>query len=235
MEKPVKVLAITLARGGSKTIKNKNIVQINKYPLIFYTIKEAKKSKYITDYIVSTDSKIIKKVCEKYNVEVPFLRPKNLATDKASSASALKHAVLFMEKKNKIKYDYIIELMCTNPLKDVSDIDAIIDKIIKTKADSVIAVNRLYDHHPSRIKKIVKDKIKDFYKEKNESRRQDLVPYAYIRSGAIYCMSRDYLIKKGKRYGGNNSRPFILQDDKAFNLDEPKDLEYIKIALKNYA
>ena len=228
MEKRLNILAITLARGGSKGIKNKNIAQVNKKPLIYYTIKEAKKSKYITDYIISTDSKKIKSICEKYKVIVPFLRPKKFSTDKASSVSALRHATLFMENKNDIKYDYIIELMCTNPLKDVQDIDGIIEKIIRTKSSSVIAVHRLYDHHPMRIKKIVDDKIKDFIPEKNESRRQDLRPQAYIRSGAIYCMERNYLIKQGRRYGGNNSRPYILDDSKVINIDTFNDLKYFK-------
>ena len=74
----INILGITLARAGSKSIKNKNITLINRKPLIYYTIKEAKKSKLLTNYVVSTDSIKIKKVCEKYKAEVPFLRPKNI-------------------------------------------------------------------------------------------------------------------------------------------------------------
>ena len=79
-------------------------------PLIAYTISEAQKSKYITDYIISTDSEKIAKVSRKFNASVPFLRLKNLSTSKSSSVSALIHAVKFMEKRTK-KYDYVIELM----------------------------------------------------------------------------------------------------------------------------
>ena len=116
------ILAITLARGGSKGIKNKNIVKIKSKPLIAHTIIEARKSKLINEYIVSTDSLEIAKVAQYYGASVPFIRPKNLSSSKATSASALKHALNFMEKKNSIKYDYIVELMCTNPLKTVFDI-----------------------------------------------------------------------------------------------------------------
>lgn len=219
-----KILAITLARGGSKGIPNKNIININNKPLIYYTLKEAKKCKFINDYIVSTDSLKIKKIAEKYKVEVPFIRPKKYSSDNSSSVSALIHATKFMEKYKGYKYDYIIELMCTNPLKDVNDINAIIKKIITTKSESVIAMHRVYEHHPSRIKKIINDKIIDFIKEKNEARRQDLKPFAYIRSGAIYCMNRNYLIKKKRRYGGKNSRPYILEDFKGVNIDSENDL-----------
>ena len=192
-----KILGITLARGGSKGIKNKNIKLINKKPLIAHTILEAKKSIYINDYIVSTDSIKIASVAKKYGAEVPFLRPKKLSTDKASSVDALIHATKFMEKKNKYKYDFVIELMCTNPLKKVLDINKIIKKIIKKKADSVIAVNRIYDHHPARVKKVIKGKIVNFcINERAESRRQDLKPNAYVRSGSIYALDRNYLILK---------------------------------------
>ena len=74
----INILGVTLARGGSKGIKNKNLVEIRGKPLIFYTIKEAKKTKEITNYIVSTDSSKIKKVAQKYKVDVPFLRPKKI-------------------------------------------------------------------------------------------------------------------------------------------------------------
>ncbi len=219
-----KILGVTLARGGSKSIKLKNIKIINKKPLIAYTILEALKSKHLTDYIVSTDSLKIAKVAKKFGAKIPFLRSAKLSTDKTSSVSALIHAVKFMEKKNKIKYDYVIELMCTNPFKKRSDIDSVIKKIIRTKADSVIAVHRIYDHHPARIKKIINDKIFDFcIKEKKESRRQDLRPKAYVRSGAIYALSRDYLINKRARYGSKNSRPYFLSKNKSVNIDDNTD------------
>ena len=124
-------MAVTLARGGSKKIKNKNIILLNNKPLIYYTIKEAKKSKLIDDYIVSTDSKKILKVCKKYNVSAPFKRPKILSKDKSKSVDALIHALKFMERLKGFKYDYIIELMCTNPLKNSTDIDNIITTMIK--------------------------------------------------------------------------------------------------------
>ena len=132
-----------------------------------------------------------------------------------------------------IKYDFIIELMVTNPLKNVTDIDMCIKKIILTKADSVIAVHQLEDHHPARIKKIVNDKIKDFcVKEKKESRRQDLRPKAYIRSGSIYALKRDYLMNKSARYGSKNSRPYILPKKRAINIDEVSDLILARHMLK---
>jgi|TARA_A100001015_G_scaffold274404_1_gene330732 CMP-N-acetylneuraminic acid synthetase len=227
------ILAITLARGGSKAIKNKNIKKINGKPLVFYTISEAKKSKYISDYIVSTDSTKIAKISKAYGAIIPFLRPKKLSTDKASSVDALIHATRYMEKINNKKYDYVIELMCTNPLKKVKDIDSIIKKIKKYKCDSVIAVNRVLDNHPARIKKIIKGKIINFcINEKAESRRQDLKPYAYVRSGSIYALNRDYLINKRKRYGSKKSFAYILPPERSINIDQEIDFYIAEKLLK---
>ena len=148
------ILGVTLARGGSKGIKNKNLVPIKGKPLIYYTINEALKTKELTKYIVSTDSFKIKKIALRYKAEVPFLRPKKLSKDSSSSASALKHSLIECEKIFKKKFDYVVELMATNPLKKASDIKNVIKIMLKNKADSVIAVNQLFDYHPARIKKL---------------------------------------------------------------------------------
>lgn len=213
------ILGITLARGGSKGVPHKNIKDLCGKPLIQYTIDEVLKSKYIEEYIVSTDDQDIAQVSQSLGAEVPFIRPDKFSTDEASSVSALKHAVSFMEDRENKVYDLIVEIMCTNPLKIQKDIDNCIQKIIESDADSVIAVHELEDHHPARIKMIVKDKICDFLPEPNEARRQDLKPKAYIRSGSIYCMKRDYLMELNLRYGGDNSRPYVLPNDRAVNVD----------------
>jgi CMP-N,N'-diacetyllegionaminic acid synthase len=220
----MKILAITLARGGSKGVPKKNIKLLDGLPLISYTIEAALKSTLIDRYIISTDDIEIKKIAEKYGAEVPFLRPAYLAQDSSSSVSALKHAVDWAEKDNEIKYDYIVELMCTNPFKTHEDIDACIRKILISNADSVIAVHKLDDHHPARIKKIINDRIEDFcIQETPESRRQDLKPEAYIRSGAIYVIKRDHLMVENRRYGSFESRPYILSPNKVINIDTELD------------
>ena len=209
--------------------------KINGKPLIYFTIKEAIKSKKITNYVVSTDSYKIKSVAQKYKAETPFTRPKKFSGDKSSSASALKHALTKCEKIYNKKFDYVIELMATNPLKSVTDIDNVIEILLKNKADSVIAVNQLFDHHPARIKKIINGKLFDFaIKEKLESRRQDLKPNAYIRSGSIYAMSRKYVMQ-GKRYFSGRSLAYILPHERTINIDDENDLLIAKKKIKNFS
>ena len=86
----------------------------------------------------------------------------------------------------------------------------------------------------SHIKKIENDRIVDFcVDEPNEARRQDLRPFAYIRSGSIYCMRRDFLMQKGMRYGGDDSRPYILPDERAVNIDTPYDFMLAELIIGN--
>jgi CMP-N-acetylneuraminic acid synthetase len=220
MVKHKRILALTLARGGSKSVPRKNIRPILGIPLIAYTIAEALRSKFITRYIVSTDDEEIRQVAMRFGAEVPFLRPAEYSTDTASSVAAMQHAVSWVEQQEGVKYDYVIELMCTNPMKTVVDIDVVIQKLVTTGADSVIAVHKLDDHHPIRIKKIVDDRIVDFcMTEVPETRRQDLKPDSYVRSGSIYGLRRDHLMEEGRRYGSENSRPYILPHERAVNVD----------------
>jgi CMP-N,N'-diacetyllegionaminic acid synthase len=232
-DKKIRILGLTLARGGSKSVPRKNIKPIDGIPLIGYTISEALKSKHITRYVVSTDDDEIRKVAIKCGAEVPFLRPSELSKDESTSVVAMQHAVEWVELQEKVEYDYVVELMCTNPMKTVEDIDASIEKLISTKADSVIAVHQLEDHHPARIKKIVDDKIIDFcIPEIPESRRQDLKPEAFVRSGSIYALRRDYLMIEGKRYGSSNSRPYILPPERAVNIDTEVDFMIAELMMK---
>ena len=219
------VLAITLARGGSKSIYKKNIALLKNKPLISYTINAALDSKYIDEYIISTDDKEIADVAENLGATIPFLRPENLSSDTASSADALIHAVNAYEEITKKKYDYIIELMCTNPFKSGEMIDDIISTLDRNeKADAVITVERLLDHHPARIKKIENGYIRDFcVEEELESRRQDLKPEAYIRNGNIYALRRDLLRTQKARYGTNFCVPYYKENIPSANIDEPSD------------
>ncbi|MDX6769781.1 MAG: N-acetylneuraminate synthase family protein [Elusimicrobiota bacterium] len=219
-----RVLAIVLARGGSKSVPKKNIRPLNGLPTIAYTIREALKCPRITRLIVSTESEEIAAVARQHGAEVPFLRPAHLATDTATSKDGLQHATAFAEKEEGKPYDYVVELMCTNPLKTAADIDGCLDKLLSTGADSVIGVVQLFDHHPARIKRIVDDRITDFcVPEPLDARRQDLKPDAFIRNGSIYAMRRDVLMIQDKRYGTADSRPYYFPPERSVNIDSEED------------
>jgi CMP-N-acetylneuraminic acid synthetase len=226
-----KVLAVILARGGSKAIEKKNLADINGHPLIAYTICEALRSRYLSDVVVSSDDDDIINAAIEYGALAPFKRPVELSGDKAKPVECNLHATRFMEDRVGYSYDYVVELLCTNPFKTSFDIDSALELQFKTNADSVIGVVRLDDHHPIRIKKLEDGYIREFcLPEIPESTRQDLKPDAYIRNGSIYSMRRDMLEKK-IRYGTDNSLAYIMPRERTVNIDEPMDLEIARVLM----
>ena len=129
----MKVSSIILARGGSKGIKNKNIINVMGKPLIYYTINIAKKIKSINEVYVSTDSKKIKKISEKYGAKTPFLRPKKYSNDNSSDLSAFQHFCKWYSKNKKKKIDLIVHLRVTTPFRKINTIKEAIKIISKDK------------------------------------------------------------------------------------------------------
>jgi len=229
----IRVLGVTLARGGSKGVPGKNIRSVLGKPLLAYTIEEALASRCLSRYIVSTDSLEIAGVAREWGAEC-IERPAELAGDTTPSLDALRHAVFEAEKQEGLNYDIIVELRCTNPLKTADDIDGAIEKLIDTRADSVIGVSMLEDHHPARIKRLVDDRIVDFVMpEPRDGQRQLLRPDAYIRNGSIYAVRRDLVMNgAGQLFNHKNSRPWIMPQERSVNVDTELDFLLIEALLK---
>ena len=216
-----KILAVILARGGSKGIPRKNVALLNNKPLISYTIVEALRSKYISNVIVSSDSQIIRAISMQYGAET-VIRPDELSRDNSKPVDGILHATKVAEEKYACKYDYVVMLIDEVKIQ------------IETNADSVIGVIHLDDHHPIRIKRLDNGFIRDFcLPEIPESRRQDLKPDAYIRNGSIYSMRRD-MLERGIRYGTDNSRAYIMKRENTINIDEPMDMLMAELLMDKF-
>lgn len=226
------VLGVTLARGGSKGVPGKHLRLLAGRPLLDYTLDIVRDIKEIDYYLVSTNSEEIRAHVIKKGFNAPFLRPESLSTDTASSVAALQHAVAYVENDINIEFSYVVEIMATNPLKDANDVRSCINRLENDNLDAVIAVNQIFDHHPARVKKIENGLLVDFcVEEVPESRRQDLEPKAYVRSGAIYALTREMLVERGLRYGTNKCYAHILPPHKAVNIDSEQDFNYAEFIL----
>lgn len=232
----MKILSVIQARGGSKTIKKKNIVNLNDHPLISYTIYAALKCNLIHRLVVSTDDREIQKVAINYGAEAPFLRPKRLARDNTYSIDSLRYYVLQCEKFYNERYDYIIELPCVAPLRNSNHINEALNILLKNKnLDSVTSYVSTGEKHPIRLKRIKNNKVTSFCKDYQEpargSRKQNFEP-CYIRNGAIYAMTRDCLIKKKSRHG-DKQFPYIMNEDVSVNIDYQFDLTIARLLIQN--
>jgi N-acylneuraminate cytidylyltransferase len=138
MDKTIEVLAIIPARGGSKRIPRKNILELGGKPLIAHTIAHGKDSKHITRVIVSTEDEEIAAVAKEWGADVPFIRPLEFAQDDTPDFPVFRHALLHLEKTESYVPDIVVQLRPTSPLRKVEDIDRAIEMLINNPdADSV--------------------------------------------------------------------------------------------------
>lgn len=225
----MKVLGIIPARGGSKGIKNKNIVSIGNKPLIYWTIKNAIKSK-LNKIIVSTDSIKIKKIALGCGADVPFLRPKNISHDSAKTIDVAIHSINFFKKKG-IFFDYVMILQPTCPFRTKKDINFSIDFLKKNnKYNSLISLQQVESFHPARMKFIKKKKFIDdkFFKKYFKDNNRQALKKIYIRSGLIYLTKVQQMLKQ-KAFEIKPSYPYLTDAIRSINIDNQMDLKLAKL------
>lgn len=188
MYKNQKFLAIIPARGGSKGIPRKNIIDVAGKPLIAYTIESALSSRYLDRVIVSTDDVEIAEVSKQYGAEVPFLRPAYLATDEAKTIDTV---IDTLERVDKT-YDYVVLLQPTQPLRTAQQIDEAIQQVVEKNQSSLVSVEEAIDH-PILYRKMTKEgELLHLLHQNSSVRRQDFEPY-YKVNGLIYINKVDEL------------------------------------------
>lgn len=229
MYKKNRILAIIPARSGSKGLPGKNTLNFCEKPLIAWSIEQAKASKYLDKILVSTDGKKIADIAVKYGADVPFLRPKQLATSTSSIIDVLIHALNFLGKNN--SYDAVLLLQPTSPLRKSEDVNKAIELFFKKNADSVVSVC-LNEHHPYWSTTLSNtQKIKKFLGKGNvHKNRQSLEPFFRL-NGVIYLAKIDFL-KKKRSFFGNNTYAYIMPAERSQDIDTKLDFEIAQFLAK---
>ena len=229
MIKGYRILAMIPARGGSKGIKDKNIFPLNGKPLITYTIEAAKKSRYIDEIIVSTDSKKIADIASQVGANVPFMRPSEIAQDKSQIIDSAIYTINFMKQNNK-EYDIFVLLQPTQPLRTYDDIDRAIEIFFEDidKRD-LVSISEV-DDHPILIRQIDENgSVKKLIDTNSTVRRQDMPTY-YRVNGCIYI---NWIGKINIDTSFNdNELPYIMPKERSVDIDELSDLAVAEFHLK---
>lgn len=226
----MKILCIIPARGGSKGIPKKNIIDVSGKPLIAYTIGPAidvMKKGFIDKVIVSTDSQEIADISSQYGAEVPFLRPESISGDKAKSVEFMSHALEFYEKMG-INYDAVLLLQPTSPLRDSNDLIKAIEMYKSAENDSLISAYEEEYINDLVIYKLSSDgktSIPVSPLHNKGVRRQDHGS-TYVRNGCIYLSSSE-LIKRGFVIG-ETPLMYVMDKNKSVNVDTLEDLELLR-------
>lgn len=219
-----RVLVVVPARGGSKGIPKKNLRKIRNKSLIQIVAECIKNCKFIDEAVLSSDSEEIINEAKKFGLNAYFKRPKNISGDKISDIPVLKHALNEAEKYNDCKYDIIVMLQPTAPLRTPKDIEGIIKKIIIEDLDTVWTVHEVeQSFHPNKQLKINKLGYIDFYTKKGSEiiTRQQL-DKSFMKNGIGYALNKNTLVKKGSLLGQKSG--FILHDGPIVNIDKEDDI-----------
>lgn len=217
-----KILGVIPARGGSKSIPQKNIKLLGDKPLIAYAIDAGERSKYITDCVVSTDSEEIRETALSWGGSAPFLRPPELATDTALAIPTIQHAVREMETRNSVQYDYVIMLQPTSPLRTADHIDTALAALIESDADSTISVVGVDNWHPMKMKKIQDGFLVDYEKPFVENPPRQKLPPVYMVNGALYATKRNVFMRHNT-FQGTHCIPYVMEAAVSVNIDTESD------------
>lgn len=219
----MKVLGIVTARGGSKGIPRKNLALLAGKPLLAWTAETALRSG-LARVVLSTDDEEIAEVGRALGLEVPFLRPPELALDTTPTVPVLQDVVRRLEAAGD-RHEAVFTLQPTNPLRTVNDIAGAIALLEHSGADSVISFVEVGERHPARMKLVdAEGRVSDpaFAEQFEGQRRQDLPPL-WLRDGAVYLTRRDVLVDQGS-LKGQDCRAWKMPQERACNIDTPFDL-----------
>lgn len=222
--KELNVLGLIPARGGSKGIPGKNIRELAGKPLIGYAADCAVASKVLTRIILSTDSEEIASVGKSLGVEVPFLRPPELARDDTAMIPVIQHAIQQLEAGG-WSPDIIVLLQPTAPLRKPGHISKALEIFRSEPCDSVVSVSLVPGHYHPHWDLVIKDgRLEEFFPGGlKTTRRQDLPP-VYTRDGTIYLFTRKTIMQYNSIYG-KKCLPLVVEAEDFVNLDSMKDWE----------
>lgn len=210
-------LAIIPARGGSKRLPRKNILNLGEKPLIAWSIEAGLKSRYIDKVIVTSDDDEILTISEKYGANI-LKRPIELASDTATSFDAIEHVL-----KNCTYFDYIVLLQPTSPLRDYNHIDEAIDLLNQKKADAIVSVCET-EHNPLWSNTLPENNdMCDFIKIEIKNKRSQELEQYYRLNGAIYVCKTERLLEEKTFLLKNKTYAYKMSKDVSVDIDEKID------------
>jgi CMP-N,N'-diacetyllegionaminic acid synthase len=226
------ILCTICARGGSKGVKNKNIKEIAGKPLIAYTIEQAKASGLFEHIVISTDSDDIANISKKYGAEVFFKRSEEMASDTAGKLDVIKDAFKRSEEYYNKKFDYLIDLDATAPLREVEDIINSFKQFIENNNDNLITA--MQSRRSPYFNLVEQDKNGKVYLSKKLDssivRRQD-APKSYDMNASIYIWKRKTILNENSLFLDNTGL-YIMPEERSIDIDTELDTKFVEFLMK---
>jgi CMP-N-acetylneuraminic acid synthetase len=214
-------------------LPGKNIKDFFGRPLIAYTIDQALASKYVDRVIVSTESKKIADVAVGCGAEVPFLRPKRLASDKSGTIDVLLHVIKCVEREDGRDYDTVLLLHANTPLRATGDIDNCITRLFESGAENLFSVTEAHRNPYFNMARIDKNGWAKIVNKGDFVSRQ-AAPRMYDLNSSIYVWRKDALKKKRGVFLAK-SAVYVMPKERSVDIDDRFDWEIAKLFFKKYA
>ena len=227
------ILITIAARGGSKGVKNKNVRLLKGKPLISYTIEQALRWGKAENVVVTTDSKEIAAIAMQYGAEVPFMRPSDLATDSAPKLPALRHALIESERVFGQKYDVVVDLDPTAPVRTMADLDVMYDMYERLSPKTLFSVVEAHKNPYFNMVEEDEDGRVSLSKPLDEGiyARQS-APRVYSINGSIYYIMRKYLLnEQNKSVITDNSYVYVMDERAGHDVDREIDFKFLEFLL----
>ena len=225
------VLGVIPARGGSKGIPRKNLARLGGRPLIEYTVEAARASGRLSRIIVSTDDPEISAAARELGAEVPFLRPASLAGDDTPMLDVLVDLLASLVTREGYHPDVLVLLQPTSPFRRAEHIDAAIDLLISSGADSVVTVVTVpHQFTPGSLLELNGDRLTPLMDARPATRRQDK-PRLLARNGPAVLAIRTAVITKQNSLYGSDVRGLVMGREESFDIDDPFDLELAELLM----
>lgn len=221
-----KILGFVGARGGSKGLPGKNVMDFHGKPMIAWTLEALKTSPYLSQVALSTDDTTIAEVCKQAGFEVPFLRPAELATDNAAIGKAIQHAVKWYMDNRGESFDYVLLAQPTSPLRTVAHVNEALGQYFREKKypdETLVSVYKA----PPKTGWLTHQSEEGyleftFAKNKAQPRQRQALPQWFYPNGAIYLAPlKDF---KGEFYGPH-TQMYVMPEEVSVDIDTLEDFQ----------
>jgi len=221
----MRILGIIPARGGSKRVVEKNLRLLAGKPLVAWAIEAACQADRIDRLVVSSDDERILEIARGYDPRLPLRRPADLATDTAPAIDYVRHAIEELERASQTVFDAVVIVQPSSPFTLPVDIDATIDLLDSSGADTAVSVVEV-EHalHPAKFKVLNGDRLAPYFEEERGRMAANELPRVYVRNCSVYATRRG-TIERGQIIG-DDCRGYLMPRERSLDINDEQDLAF---------
>lgn len=230
MTAPLKTLGIIPARGGSKRLPRKNVRLLGGKPLVAWTIEAARSARRLARLVVSSNDREVLDIAAGYERQLALVRPAEISADQSPAIDYVRHALDVLEARGAGPFDAVVIVQPSSPLTLAEDIDATVDLLAASGADTAVSVAQL-DHavHPLKMKILDGDRLLPYLEEERGRMAAHELPTIYVRNCSVYATRRRVI--DGGQVIGDDCRAYVMPRERSLDINEELDLEFAEFLL----